>query len=105
MRYNNIFFLYTTILILSLISTRIIKAEEPPTTATTATDTATIATTAINNEIDLESMTNEALEAICTSRGFEVVKEKDAETGEDKVYSHDDYINAAKQCLEIEAEM
>jgi hypothetical protein len=54
---------------------------------------------------DLEAMTNEELEEICTSRGFEVVKETDAETGEAKVYSHEDYVHAAKQCLDIEAEM
>lgn len=56
-------------------------------------------------EIDLASLTNEELEEICTSRGFEVVKEKDEETGEFKKYSHEDYINAAKQCLDMEAEM
>ena len=58
-----------------------------------------------NDEIDLDSMTNEELEEICTSRGFEVVKEKDGDTGEMKTYSHEDYINAARQCLEIESEM
>lgn len=56
-------------------------------------------------EIDLASLTNEELEEICTSRGFQVVKEKDEETGEFKKYSHEDYINAAKQCLDMEAEM
>jgi len=58
-----------------------------------------------NDEIDLDSMTNGELEEICTSRGFEVVKEKDEGTGEMKTYSHDDYVNAARQCLEIESEM
>ena len=56
-------------------------------------------------EVDLASLTDEELEEICTSRGFEVVKEKDEETGEFKKYSHEDYINAAKQCLDMEAEM
>lgn len=56
-------------------------------------------------EIDLASLTDEELEEICTSRGFEVVKEKDEETGEFKKYSHEDYIHAAKQCLDMEAEM
>lgn len=54
---------------------------------------------------NLETMTNEELEEICISRGFEVVKETDEETGETKAYSHEDYVHAAKQCLEIEAEM
>jgi len=58
-----------------------------------------------NDEYDLDSMTNEELEEICTSRGFQVVKEKDRDTGEMKAYSHEDYINAARQCLEIESEM
>ena len=50
-------------------------------------------------------MTKEELEEICTSRGFELVKEQDKESGEMATYSHDDYVNAAKQCLEIEGEM
>lgn len=58
-----------------------------------------------DDEVDLASLTDEELEEICTSRGFEVVKEKDEETGEFKKYSHEDYINAAKQCLDMEAEM
>lgn len=53
----------------------------------------------------LENMTIEELEGICTSRGFEVVKEIDQETGQAKVYSHEDYVHAARQCLDIEAEM
>ena len=57
------------------------------------------------SEIDLELMTNEELEEICTSRGFDVVKEKDEKTGKTKVYSHEDYVMAAQQCLDIEAEM
>ncbi|GFH45576.1 hypothetical protein CTEN210_02050 [Chaetoceros tenuissimus] len=58
-----------------------------------------------DDEVDLASLTDEELEEICTSRGFEVVKEKDEETGEFKKYSHEDYINAANQCLDMEAEM
>ena len=50
-------------------------------------------------------MTDEELEKICTSRGFELVKEKDKESGETTTYSHYDYVNAAKQCLEIKGEM
>ena len=56
-------------------------------------------------EIDLQSLTDGELEQICTSRGFELVKDTDKETGQSKQYSHNDYIDAAKQCLEIEAEM
>jgi len=60
----------------------------------------------------LENMTNEDLEMICKSRGFEIVRETDVDgTGSDnaegklKELSRQDYIDAAKQCLEVEAEM
>ncbi len=59
----------------------------------------------VDGGLDLESMSNEELEDICIKRGFELVKEKDDDTGELKAYSHEDYINAAKQCLQIESEM
>ncbi|KAL7524202.1 hypothetical protein ACHAXR_000472, partial [Thalassiosira sp. AJA248-18] len=55
---------------------------------------------------DLEGMTDEELEEICTSRGFELVRELDAETGEQAVvYSHQDYVDAASECLQIEADL
>jgi hypothetical protein len=80
------------------------------TASSSTTNLSSSSDSSINNEAlqeddDLESMTNEELEEICTSRGFELVKETNEETGETKVYSHDDYVHAAKQCLEIEAEM
>ena len=53
----------------------------------------------------LEKMSKEELEAICTSRGFELVKETDSETGKPLEYSRKDYIEAAQQCLAIEEEM
>ena len=55
-------------------------------------------------EISLESMTNEELEELCTSRGFELVKELD-ENGVEGEITREDYIDAARQCLEIESEM
>ena len=54
---------------------------------------------------DLNELTDKQLEEICTQRGFELVKESDKETGVFLDYSHQDYIDAARQCLEIEAEM
>ena len=57
------------------------------------------------DEIDLESLTNEELEQICMMRGFELKKEVDAQTGKPVEYSHNDYVEAARQCLDIEAEM
>ncbi|KAL7548808.1 hypothetical protein ACHAWF_017343 [Thalassiosira exigua] len=50
-------------------------------------------------------MTDGDLEEICTSRGFELVKELDESTGEPLVYSHQDYIDAASGCLQIEADL
>lgn len=57
------------------------------------------------HDFDLESMTIEELEDICISRGFELVKEIDPDTGAPKEFSKEEYIEAAKQCLDIEAEM
>ena len=57
------------------------------------------------HDIDLESMSIEELEDLCISRGFELVKEIDPDTGAPKEFSKDEYIEAARQCLEIEAEM
>ena len=49
------------------------------------------------DEIDLDSLSNPELEEICALRGFELVKEG--------VFSHDDYVEAARQCLAIERDM
>jgi len=57
-----------------------------------------------DGDFDLEKMSKEELEAICTSRGFELVKEK-SESGKLIEYSQQDFIEAAQQCLAIEAEM
>jgi len=54
---------------------------------------------------ELQTLTDIELEQLCTSRGFELVKETDKETGQKKEYSHNDYVEAAKQCLDMEAEM
>lgn len=50
---------------------------------------------------DLESMSDEELEEICTSRGFELARESD----EAVVYTHQDYVDAATECLQIEADL
>jgi hypothetical protein len=49
------------------------------------------------DEIELDSLSDQELEEICTLRGFELVKEG--------VFSHDDYVEAARQCLAIEQDM
>ena len=49
--------------------------------------------------IDLVDMTDEELEEICTSRGFELVRE------DGQVYTHQDYVDAATECLQIETDL
>ena len=86
-------FTYICIFLLSLAAT-----EEVTTSATTTKN---------DNEeyYNLEAMTNEELEEICTSRGFELVREIDDNTGEEIVYTHQDYIDAATECLQIEEDL
>lgn len=52
-------------------------------------------------EIDLYSLSDAELEEICTIRGFELVHEED----ETQTFTHDDYVEAARQCLAIERDM
>jgi len=52
----------------------------------------------------LEDMTDSQLEAICANRGFELLT-KDEATGEPLPWTHKDYMEAAQQCLDVEAEM
>ncbi|EJK77996.1 hypothetical protein THAOC_00129 [Thalassiosira oceanica] len=47
----------------------------------------------------LESMTNDELEAICISRGFELLREAGAN------YTREDLIEAAAECLQTEADL
>jgi hypothetical protein len=56
-----------------------------------------IALEATKDEIDLDSLSDLELEEICSLRGFELVKED--------ILSHDDYVEAARQCLAIERDM
>ena len=49
--------------------------------------------------VDLESMTDDELEEICTSRGFELAREAGVE------YTHRDYVDAATECLQIESDL
>jgi hypothetical protein len=49
--------------------------------------------------IDLVDMTDEELEDICTSRGFELIRE------DGQVYTHEDYVDAASECLQIETDL
>ena len=54
---------------------------------------------------DLENMSDAELEEICTSRGFELVREVDEATGQPIAYVHQDYVDAASECLQIEADL
>lgn len=49
---------------------------------------------------ELESMSDQELELICIERGFELIRDES-----DEGLTHDDYIDAAKRCLAIEADM
>jgi len=82
------------------LSSSLAAAEEATTSTTTTTKND-------NDEeyYNLEAMTNEELEEICTSRGFELVHETDENTGEEIVYTHQDYIDAATECLQIEEDL
>mmetsp|Transcript_23648 Transcript_23648/g.33910 ORF Transcript_23648/g.33910 Transcript_23648/m.33910 type:complete len:262 (+) Transcript_23648:167-952(+) len=59
--------------------------------------------------VNLDDLTDAELEAICTSRGFELVTDDIIEeNGRNKSgtgYTHQDYVEAAQQCLAIEKEM
>mmetsp|Transcript_3380 Transcript_3380/g.7448 ORF Transcript_3380/g.7448 Transcript_3380/m.7448 type:complete len:372 (-) Transcript_3380:453-1568(-) len=50
-------------------------------------------------DYDLVDMTDDELEEICTSRGFELVRETDTE------YNHQHYVDAATECLQIETDL
>ena len=58
-----------------------------------------------DEDIYLDDMTDIELEKICTSRGFELVREYNATTGEPLEYTHQDYVDAASECLQIEADL
>ena len=63
-----------------------------------------VTTAASVQQSDLETMSDAELEAICTNLGF-VVIDQDPETGHPIQLTHTDYVEAARQCLTIEAEM
>ena len=49
--------------------------------------------------LDLSSMSEEQLEKVCEDRGYEMAKDEiDNDTGIPLIFTHDDYIEAAKQC-------
>lgn len=56
--------------------------------------------------MDLHSLSDEELETICSVRGFELYEgEINEDTGNEFEFSHEDYVEAAKQCLAVEREM
>jgi maleate cis-trans isomerase len=53
-------------------------------------------------ERKLQQMTKDELERICTERGFELITDElDDETGQPIVSTHQDYVDAAWQCLQM----
>ena len=59
----------------------------------------------VDEDTNLEDLTDEQLEEICTSRGFELVRELNSTTGDALMYTHQDYVDAASECLQIEADI
>ena len=88
------------LVIASFVNAREAHAEATTTVATDAADQAIDYT-----QIDLNELTNDELVAICTDRGFELVFELDDATEEPLEYSHEDYVDAARECLKLEQEM
>mmetsp|Transcript_101944 Transcript_101944/g.294975 ORF Transcript_101944/g.294975 Transcript_101944/m.294975 type:complete len:299 (-) Transcript_101944:55-951(-) len=55
---------------------------------------------------DLNAMSDEELEQICIVRGFEILRDEiDPSTGLPYELNHDNFVEAARRCLEIEQEM
>jgi hypothetical protein len=52
---------------------------------------------------DLEGLSDTELETICTSLGFAVVDAD--ESGAKLALTHADYVEAARQCLEVQEQM
>ncbi len=55
--------------------------------------------------MDLDDMSDEELEKICTSRGFELATGKNDNRDDQIVHTHQYYVDAAWECLQIEPEM
>lgn len=54
----------------------------------------------------LTAMTEDELEQICITRGFQILRDEiDPTTGLPYELSHDDFVEAAQRCLDIEQEM
>jgi hypothetical protein len=72
---------------------------------TTTTNNNSADNSTIHVESNLKSMSNEELIAICTERGYEISVEDDDDSNNDSnasVLTHDDYVNAAMQCLSLD---
>lgn len=60
----------------------------------------------LHTKEELAAMTEDELEKICTSRGFAIVRDAiDPATGKAYDLSHEDFVNAAIECLTIEQEI
>ena len=86
----------------------VILASAAETVTNTSTTTSSSSSSAINDSEassspplldDLQRMTREELEEICTSRGYALVQ--DVLDGEEVAYSHQDYVSAAYECLQL----
>eukprot|EP00934_Nitzschia_sp_Nitz4_P003306 Nitzschia sp. Nitz4//scaffold121_size67750//1680//2639//NITZ4_006058-RA/size67750-augustus-gene-0.117-mRNA-1//1//CDS//3329534321//3296//frame0 len=69
-------------------------------------DALVVATEVEFSREQLESMSQQELEAICADRGFEIEKDaKDPSTGEVIQFSHADFVDAALQCLGVDGDL
>jgi hypothetical protein len=67
---------------------------------------ATTTTSTQSDEVDLDSLSDAELEAICYNLGFELLNNVDDElTGTKVEFSHKDYVEAARQCLAVKEQM
>lgn len=58
-----------------------------------------------NEWASLDDLTDAELERICTSRGFELLREEENGESGDIIYKHKYYVEAAEQCLAIAEEI
>jgi exonuclease VII small subunit len=64
-----------------------------------------MATAEDNEWVSLDDLTDAELENICTSRGFELLREEENGENGDIIYNHKYYVEAAEQCLAIAEEI
>lgn len=96
-----LFLLSLTLLVLGTTAAAAVLLEPEPSGGSTATSTTT---TDAKSVVDLESLSDAELEAICYNLGFQL-RETDEVTGAKMNFTHAEYVEAARQCLAVQAQM